>query len=476
MRASTLRDDPSAAAAAYPSYDALWPLVSMGVLTPGPDPDRQTSGPFHAPNGWTVQAPRRTRVAMIDISVAVDHPNLTGSVNLDLAFDLGSTRLGAFPYRSVTEELGDLGLAVETRLTDGLPRTSLLLTELIDRLSRNATPLLERILPATAGEFSGHGTAMAGLIAARPAVASGTDNDGKQGGIPLPFCGVDPNCDLIPISTSFDPDPEALCLAFLYAELIRADIVVLARVLPDPLRTVPELGSLEIGDRPLVEATAAAFPGPDRLELWRELAELIVRSSHRRPIVCAAGNENEEQGVYPANLAADDNGIISVSAINARGQPSSYSVGSNATVAGPSSDSESFSRTEVRLDTRRSDYDPVGVPADNDNARYSSFEIISCDVPGDPGYTAGLSQDSETVNRLRDYGSYFCRFGGTSAASALVAGFLSLGITAGQLPGGTGGVAAKVWLLSKCRTVIGGETVMSFPVWSGAPVFPDDSP
>lgn len=474
MPAPTPRDDSAAAARGYPSYDALWPLVSMGVLTPGPDPE--TTGPFHAPNGWTVQAPRRTRVAMIDISVAVHHPNLSGSVNLDLAFDLGSTRLGAFPYRSVTDELGDLGLSVETGLTDGLPVTSRLLTELIDRLSRNATPLLKPLLPATASEFSGHGTAMAGLIAGRPAAASGLDNDGKPGEIPLPFCGVDPNCDLIPISTSFDPDPEALCLAFLYAELIRADVVVLARIVPDPLRAVPNLASLTIGARPMVDAIAAAFPSKDRLELWSELAELIVRSSHRRPIVCAAGNENEEHGVYPANLAADDNGIISVSAINARGQPSSYSVGTNATVAGPSSDGEIFNRTEVRLDTRRHDYDPVGVPGDNDNARYSSFEIISCDVPGDPGYTAGLYQDSERVDRLRDYGSYFCRFGGTSAASALIAGFLSLGMTAGQLPGGTGGVAAKAWLLSKCRMVTGGETRLNFPVWTGAPLFPDDSP
>ena len=69
----------------YPEYDALWHLVAMGVLTPD-----------HAPNDWTPdpEATRPTRIAVIDTSVAVEHPNLSGAVNKTLALDLFSTRLG----------------------------------------------------------------------------------------------------------------------------------------------------------------------------------------------------------------------------------------------------------------------------------------------------------------------------------------------------------------------------------------------
>ena len=449
-------------AEAYPPYDALWPLVSMGVLTPE-----------HAPTGWAYRGTRRTRVAMIDISVAVEHPNLREAINCDLAFDLGSTRLGAFPYRPAQEPLGDLGLAVETKLTDGLPGASALLTELIDRLSRGGTPRIGTVQPATAPEFSGHGTAMAGLIGARPVRAASIGRDGKAGSIPLPFCGVDPYCEIVPISTSFDPDPEELCLALLYADLIRADIVVLARIVPDPMRTDLERGAKTIAGQPPGEIAAPVAPSAERLALWRELAELVVRSSLARPIVCAAGNENEEFSVYPASLADEYNGIISVSAINAKGYPSAFSLGSRATVAGPSSDSEIFNRAEVRLDTRRPDYDPAGVPAQNDNAKFSSFEIISCDVPGDPGYTGSPFRSAGAGDRLRDYGSCFCRFGGTSAASALVTGFISLGISAGEIKADRDGLSAKAWLLSKCHCVEDRNPAVRFPVWSGVPNFPD---
>ena len=76
---------------AHPDYDALWHLVALGILTPD-----------HAPNGWQVapDAPRPTRVAVIDTSVAADHPNLRPAINRDLALDLGvrmQIGFGAFP-------------------------------------------------------------------------------------------------------------------------------------------------------------------------------------------------------------------------------------------------------------------------------------------------------------------------------------------------------------------------------------------
>ena len=148
----------------YPDYDAVWHLVTMGVLTPD-----------HTPNGWQPPAAtdRKARVAMIDTSVAVTHPNLAPAINSSLALDFFSTRLGAFPYLD-DDKIGALDLNTKTKVTTGLPRSSDLLAELIDRLSHGSPAREGSIRPMTSPEFSNHGTAIAGLIGSRPGIMSET--------------------------------------------------------------------------------------------------------------------------------------------------------------------------------------------------------------------------------------------------------------------------------------------------------------
>lgn len=454
----------------YPTYDALWPLVAMGVLDEG-----------HRPNGWTYDAApaKRTRVAMIDVSVAIEHPNLKPAINTDLALDLFSTRLGALSGKGPDDTVGALDLNTGTTVAEDLPHSTRILTELIDRLSPNSPAWQEGVRPMTAPEFSNHGTAIAGLIGARPTVvelAEGFPSPlGQQTTIPLPFAGVDPMCEIVPISTNFDTDPEVMIVAFLYAELIRADVILLPRSIPDPLRTVPELNTTHEGT-PIAKKIALASIPEERLEKWEELAQLITNISLYRPIVCAAGNANEDTGIYPANLASDHNGIIAVGAVNAKGLLSSYSPADDLTIWGPSDDGERFDRDEVRLDERAHDYDPIGVPAQNANHRFSHYEVVSTDVPGGGGYSDGPYVGPEPDMGVRDFGSYFCRFGGTSASSALVAGFLSLGLSCGRLGAPADGMAAKSWLMSRAVTLDGTNPAITFPHWSGTPSFPDSAP
>jgi len=450
----------------YPNYDALWPLVSMRVLTDE-----------HAPNGWSLPAGEKpTRVAIIDTSVAVDHPNLKPAINRTLAFDLFSTRLGAFPFREPGEKIGALTLNTSTNVASGQPHATALLAELIDRLSPDSTSWLGKVQPTVSPDFSAHGTAICGLVGARPTIAAIADGFPdpvpSETEVPLPFTGVDPSCEIVPISTNFDPSPESLTLAFLYAELIDADVILVPRTIPDPTRTIPELSQV-IHGTPLRDLVAPVDYPEEELQAWDELAQLISNISLARPIVCAGGNGQEDGGIYPANLASDHNGIISVGAVNAKGYRSSYAPASNVTVVGPSDDGENFDRTEIRLDERKHDYSHIGVPDSNSNFKFSYYEIISTDVPGRFGYSGSPFNGPEAKDGLREFGSYFCRFGGTSAASALVAGFLALGKSSGDLAAGSDGLDAKAWLVSRCAVLQEGEEEYLFPVWKDAPQFPD---
>lgn len=457
----------------YPPYDCLWHLVTMGVLTPD-----------HRPNDWVPQAanPAPARVAMIDTSVAYDHPNLKGAINKDLALDLFSARLGSFPGLEAAAVLGDLWLGDSSAVVSGLPHSASLLAELTARLSVGRPARYNGIAPATSQVFSSHGTAMAGLIGARPvtipADQSLTATD--LGLLTLPYCGVDPMSEIVPISTNFDSDPEALILAFLYADLIGADVIALPRVIPDPFRTVPELSSFLMDDgagRSLTEAISHCPISAVERELWDELLELIVRISLRRPIVCAAGNANEEYGVYPANFASDENGIIAVGAVNAKGWNCSYSPTRNLTVWAPSTDAERVDRAEVRQDVRRHDYDSETAPEPNNNERFSYFDLIATDVPGTGGYATSPfpGPNPPPDNPMREFGSYYCRFGGTSGASALVAGFVSLAHNTGRLSRSCGGIEAKAWLLASSVALGADRGTMVMPVFSGTPSFPDQT-
>ncbi len=449
-------------------YDSLWHLTALGVLTNE-----------SMPNTWLPQDVKKpARVAMIDTSVAMDHPNLRGAINHKLAFDLFSTRLGAFPGLVGQDCLGDLGFGDAKGVVAGLPGCQAVLEELTARLQPDQPPCIGTIQPATSPVFSGHGTAIAGLIGARPVVVPLAEAYRDAPGdttLALPYCGVDPTCEIIPISTNFDTDPAQLILAFLYAECVKADVIVLPRGIPDPFRMQPELYSLDFGGRSLGELTAPCPVSDEERALWAELAELIVKISLRRPVVCAAGNENEDYGIYPANLASDDNGVISVGAVNAKGWACSYSPPSGLTVWAPSSDAESFVDTDVRLDMALYREDMRGIPAQNNNALFSQFDIISTDVPGQGGYAASPYDGPEPEDGLREFGSFFCRFGGTSAASAIIGGLMALGRSLERVPTGADGVEAKAWLLGICITPEPSQPNVRIPCLDGIGAFPADT-
>lgn len=445
----------------YADYPALWHLESIGILNvlrSDEQPDVSCK-----PN----------RVAIIDTSVAVNHPCLVNSVNNSLAVDFFSSRLGAFPYYQVGQKLQIEFPNIATNVADGLPGATSLLKELVDRLSPGTAAFVDGIEPTTAADFSNHGTAISGLVGGRPCLvptaAGYSAIDPQTIDIPLPYSGADPFCELVPISTNFDTDPESLILALLYAEVLDASVVLIPRSFPDPFRTVPSLAS----DAGMLQALMPTSPSDRERSHWEELAQLLEAISKRRVIVAAAGNAQEPGGIYPANLASEYNGIISVGAVNAKGQVSGYSINRGITVMAPSNDGVRFDRVSVRLDEQAADYPERMCPSRNNNASFSHFDIVTTDVPGRHGYSYSTFESEEPADGLREFGSYFCRFGGTSAASAIVAGFISLGFSLKLIPLNSDGLKAKQWLISKCIKIDAEEGSFLYPSWTGQIIFPD---
>jgi len=443
-----------------PRHDSLWHLVALGILTEN-----------HRLNAWHPEDVKKpARVAMIDTSVATDHPNLRGAIYKELALDLFSTRLGAFPGLRGRDCIGNLGLGDAQGIVAGLPGCTALLAEFRARLAEDQPPCMGTVQPAASPVFSGHGTAIAGLIGARPVLVSAAEAhiDGPEDAmLALPYCGVDPTCEIVPISTNFDCDPEQLIFAFLYADLINADVIVLPRGIPDPYRLEPALYAQDLGGHCLGDLTAPCDTSDADRALWAELAELIVKISLRRPVVCAAGNENEEYGIYPANLASEDNGVISVGAVNAKGWACSYSPNCGLTVWAPSSDAERFDRAEVRLDMSQEGHKALEMAGQNQNARFSHYQIISTDVPGQGGYSASPYKEPAPKGGMREFGSYFCRFGGTSAACAIIGGFLALARGLGKHDPSADGVAVKAWLIQQCSTPLPNQPNLHVPSFDG---------
>ncbi len=488
-------DDAERGDANYASYHALWHLFDIGVVT----------DLAYTSEGWDLSEVacesadhKPTRVALIDTSVAYGHPNLVGAINTDLMIDFFSARLGTFPRPAVSPAFNLNAEFANGAAPLALAPLSDLFLELTGHLpgeyaaAKGAWDQPGRVLPATSAAFSAHGTAMAGLIGARPksapevdfAIASRiplTKEDGAlipleqkslSAGPSLPYAGVDPFCDIVPISTSFDPDPEQLILSMLYAWLIGADIIVLARDFPDPLRT-GITGRRDGADLlpEEIDAIRGSYPcdlSDREIELWDALHDLTLEMSKTIPIVCASGNGSDDSLIYPASLAtvagaAGDNGIIVVGARAATRNLAGYSTTSTqtapVTVYAPSGDGERLDVALQRMDTTDPDYRPHdhgGYRADFDvhydgssehanpvnDHTYSTQTITSTDVPGFAGYnSSAFPKPTNPQGALYDYRSYYCDFSGTSAATAIAAGMLSLAYSSGKIPKGDGPLA-----------------------------------
>lgn len=390
------------------TYPAFWHLEAVGV----------TDGSRGAvwPDVFSSTA-RQARVAMIDNGVDVRHPYI--SPRITEALDLTGLPVRPVPvdrpnrnpsvFKGLVEQAG---LLAENWAKD---ETALLLD--LASETEGKAPFDTRAPDTSNRTFAMHGTSAAGLIMARTPIRK------TEAGLPapVPYFGVDPDAQLIPITTSFGDSPRKLIIAVLYALKSKADVIF-----------IPRGFSSSVMDAALAVSEAPGNATGDA-EYWKLLQKTLISASHAVPIVCAAGNDGQSQLVAPAALAAWDagrNGIIAVGAMNFNGMRSSYSnYGPGLTVVAPSDDGEVFTEDQIRLDaTDRAiaefPYMQMVTVADLGNriVPFADQEILAIDIGGEGGAATG----NDETDAYTQQSGYFTGFGGTSAASAIVAGVCAL--------------------------------------------------
>ncbi|RCW83740.1 S8 family serine peptidase [Phyllobacterium bourgognense] len=496
-------------------YYYLWHLAALGVITAdfgsssSPIPSnnesalRATPSPVISGSVWdtiaNLAAVSPARVALIDVGISPDHPNLTTRIDQTASIDLATHKYGAraldilddtdSTYKEEKEAffaeldisgLGNLGLSVDDK------------EYLDDIVAEYAASygVLRRILDSST-MFAAHGTACAGLIVAEPAAlpseggtnpsppediftnTDSTETHPNKNPNLLPYFGADPFSRLVNITTSFEENAVQFIAAFLYAYSQNVDVIVMPRGIPDPKRSAIEPKNELKADlerwanrdaADLFARIALAEQGPVELEpratqlgsnpdrMWNILKQLIIGVSRKIPVICAAGNSGESQLIYPASLAAPDNGIIAVGAVTAEGFRSGYSnYGEGLTLVAPSDDGEVFNRHQLRINRlspliAKHQYSP-------DTGKeycYSHLSLLSTDLPGVFGYDEGKAPWSTllpSANNPGVGGGYYTSFGGTSGAAALVGGVAALVQRAHRaVHGGSGkldGIAVK---------------------------------
>lgn len=481
-----------------PRYFWLWHLAALKVIdadfgaVPGAVPPqdgsalRAQAAPNIAATLWDdiAQAGKvAATVALIDTGVSRAHPNLASRIDTERSIDLTSHRYGA-QTRAVRPEDGPYGREDKAAFFQNLSLGGLgpmaLAPHEMDYLEamvaeyRGSHGVIRRMLDAEE-TFAAHGTACAGLIVGEPAAVDGAINPNAN---LLPYFGVDPFSKLISIRTSFEADPYQFIAAFLYAWACKVEVIVLPRGLPDPVRaplqpkndlkaeleTWRGRQAADLFARLGVAGDAAPDPTgaqaghlPDRP--WKILQALMLAISRKIPIVCAAGNDGESQLIYPAALAADDNGIIAVGAVTAEGFRSGYSnYGEGLTVVAPSDDYEVYNRHQTRLDR----CDPLLAMHDYTvgAARavvFCGLDLVTTDLPGVFGYDSGAAPWSHVLPGRGNPGvggGYYTAFGGTSGASCLIGGVLALAQRARKASGlaRLDGLALKALLRASSST------------------------
>lgn len=415
-----------------PSFPALWHLRTLGVL-------RMRKG---GPDAWNYDAWKQAaeaataapkRVVIIDTPVDHQHPNLQGAIDLGLMRDFSVTDAGFFPLRELS------GDDAESR------------SALVARLDGDDSLIARKIRKETAADWvpspvettmrpGAHGTAVAGLIAARvqttqlwdPAIIGDPEDSDRGAGLRpqrLPYCGVNPFCRVVPISISATPNPKMIAAALAYAVKLQPDVVVIA-----DSWDFPGLDAITVkGGKP--KGRKGQTPPAEAL---LSLVATFKTLCETAQVFCAAGNEDLDTPVYPAAFSVEDWGPWAVGACDEQGNDLNYSPDhaelldkGYKMIKTLSTEVSRFDRDVTKIDPWQEVDPQLGLP--DGDATFANKDIVTTDARGQAGYNPSPYDHLPSVQAIADgtdgyydIASLYARFSGTSAACAIAGGLASL--------------------------------------------------
>ncbi len=423
-------------------------------------------------------------VAIIDNGCAEDHPNLsTDRINHveffaypQAAFYLTDGKPHAEELMPIDELSFARELKDEVNTALELPRETSLSLTLAEYLGEK-DPYKEIQNPSH--RFASHGTACAGLVGGC-ATKEGDPSAPPDNPWAIDYSGVDPFAHILAINTVYNHEYWPMIAALVYAARSCADVILIPRAVDD----MAPPAFTDVTDFPSAsdDPRHTRFQEDTRRFRDKQLFETILRVICKHvPTVVAAGNTGIGEMAYPARLSTlassnEDFPLITVGAVTARGLRASYSAGSNGMVGtkspfiyAPSNDHETMTQDFQRYDdlswrarntlseaALKSYQDeppflgrleaplcdaPEGSPPEND---FSPYGILAIDIPGPWGYDNTVGEARDLEDPLAEYKlddpqnvkcqsryqenqprSLYALFGGTSAASAIVAGTIS---------------------------------------------------
>lgn len=463
----------------------LWHLISIGLISAREgicpsslsdgggdakaqkktaDDDPKTCWEFVQKSGWPGEESDHTPlVAIIDNGACRDHPNLDES-KFKHRIDFTAHREGQVFNDSITGDFpSDIPRYEEQKKAWAEHIDSLISNAIEEKLNKSGTIddgeraqfmktmncVFQHLSSGPVGtpspdpshRFASHGTACAGLVGGKPLGQSDKKNPWA-----INYIGVAPHADIIPINTPYNYEYWPVTFGFIWAFIHGADVILMPRAVFDlPAR---ECGEGYGMDRPDLNArhTRLDDPASDEYQrLWAEKQQfenVLSVVSTLVPVVVSAGNDGTAALQYPARLQKDcAPHLIPVGACTARGIKSAYSNGKTEDanlLFAPSDDLEAVTAEHFRYERR----DWRGRQLNMDIARpgvtnaYTSFGVLAVDIPGVWGYSNTFDEDMEfndegqsgdlSYTEQHSPAALYTVFGGTSAASSIVAGIAAL--------------------------------------------------
>lgn len=419
-----------------PSFHALWHLEKLGVVD-----DLKT---FESEIWDQVEQEAEKKapvVVVMDTPTDYEHRNLGDSIDLSLMRDFSIFNDGAFPIGTSRLDDSDQQRRAKICREGGASwinsqQAMTINSEVEDKSSSPRRSVATRQKPGA------HGTAVSGLIGGcpteapltRPAYIGEVIENSESIDVDLPYAGINPFARIVPVTLTAAPYPDMVLGALDYISAIDPDVVVIAAAWATDMdrhgMSFSDDDSLPLEQNEHGFSDPLGGDKPTDSTIWKHVEDKLKSLSNTSIVLCAAGNIASDKLAFPASLCGEkDNNIWAVAACDGEGEELSYSP----KVEPKRRMLKTLSTQLPRSDRDETVVDPFVFKAPelqqqlDGHKVVSSRDIVTLDPSGRQGYNPTENPNPGPEDgTLLEIGSLFARFSGTSAATAIAGGLVSL--------------------------------------------------